>query len=218
MKDGDLLFQAILNSISEGVMTLDRDWKILTWNNAAERITGFRREEVLGKDCEQVFGSSSCLKQCPVDKALTCGHPYQDVEVSVRTKKNQEIRLLVNAAPLYAGNGDILGGLETFRDVSDNHWMKQEIQRRYDYGNIVGRSDKIREVFELLTKLIDTDTTVLIQGESGTGKELIARALHFHSPRGNRAFVPINCSAIPEGMLESEMFGHAKGGIHRSVQ
>lgn len=198
-------------------MTLDRDWKILTWNNAAEKITGFRREEVLGRECEQVFRSSFCLEQCPVDKALSCGHPYQEVEVSVRNKSNQMIRLLVNAAPLYDTTGELIGGLETFKDVSQHYWMQEEMQRRYDYGNIVGRSDKIRQVFELLSKLIDTDTTVLIQGESGTGKELIARALHYHSTRGNRAFVAINCSAIPEGMLESELFGHVKGAFTGAV-
>jgi len=217
MERADRLFQSILDSISEGVMTLDADWRILSWNSAAEKITGFRKEEVLGKECEEIFQASLCRERCPVDKALSCGHPYQDVEVAVRNKKRQIIHLLVNAAPLCGDDGEVIGGLETFRDVSHHYWMQQEMQRQYDYGNIVGRSDKIQEVFALLSKLVDTDTTVLVQGESGTGKELIARALHYHGPRRNRSFVAINCSAIAEGMLESELFGHVKGAFTGAV-
>ncbi|MFH1113618.1 MAG: sigma 54-interacting transcriptional regulator [Pseudomonadota bacterium] len=217
MEMPDRLFQSILDSISEGVITLDADWKILSWNSAAEKITGFSREEVLGKECEDVFHASLCRERCPVDKALSCGHPYQDVEVAVRNKSRQIIHLLVNAAPLCGDEGEIIGGLETFRDVSHHHWMQEEIHRQYDYGNIVGRSDKIQEVFDLLSKLVDTDTTVLVQGESGTGKELVARALHYHGPRRNRSFVAINCSAIAEGMLESELFGHVKGAFTGAV-
>lgn len=104
------LFQAILNSISEGVMTVDKDWRIASWNRAAEKITGFHREEVLGKECLKVFRASLCRNFCPVDKALSCGHPYQDVEVSIRNKKNELIKLLVNAAPLYNDRGEIIGG------------------------------------------------------------------------------------------------------------
>lgn len=207
------LFQAILNSISEGVMTLDKDWRIASWNQAAERITGFHREEVLGKECLKVFRASLCRDLCPVDRALSCGHPYQDVEVSIRNKKNELVRLLVNAAPLYNDLGEIIGGLETFRDVSQNRWLQEEMQTHYGYKSIVGRSVAMQRVFETLSSLIHSDTTVLILGETGTGKELIARALHFHGARRDKAFVAINCSALPEGTLESELFGHAKGAF-----
>ncbi|MDQ7783535.1 MAG: sigma 54-interacting transcriptional regulator [Desulfomonilaceae bacterium] len=217
MERSERLFQSILDSVSEGVITLDANWKILSWNSAAEKITGFLREEVLGKECEDIFQASLCRERCPVDKALLCGHPYQDVEVSVRNKSRRIIHLVVNAAPLYGDNGEIIGGLETFRDVSHRHWMQEELQHQYDYGNIVGRSDKIQAVFGMLSNLVDTDTTVLIQGESGTGKELIARALHYYGPRRNRSFVAINCSAIAEGMLESELFGHVKGAFTGAV-
>lgn len=208
----------VLNSISEGVMTVNRDWKILSWNNAAERITGYHREEVLGKECTDVFRASLCRNRCPVDRALTCGHPCQDIEVAVHNKKNQVIHLVVNAAPLFDSGGEIVGGLETFRDVSQNHWMQMELQQQLGYGDIVGQSESMQKVFDMLASLINEDTTVLIQGESGTGKELIARALHFYGPRRDKSFVAINCSAIPEGMLESELFGHAKGAFTGAVQ
>jgi len=213
MMENAPLFQAILNSISEGVMTVDKDWRIASWNRAAEKITGFHKEEVLGKECLKVFRANVCRHLCPVDKALSCGHPYQDVEVSVRNKKNQLLKLLVNAAPLYNDRGEIIGGLETFRDVSQNRWLQAELETQYGYKSIVGRSAAMQKVFDTLSSLINSDTTVLILGETGTGKELIARALHFQGARSDKAFVAINCSALPEGMLESELFGHIKGAF-----
>lgn len=216
--DGSYLYKSVLDSISEGVMTLDRDWKILTWNKAAERITGYKREEVLGKECAELLGLSFCHENCPVDKALMCGHARNDIEVSMRNKDHQIIHLVVNAAPLYDEDGNIMGGLEMFRDVSRSHWMRQELKNQYNYEEIIGVSDAMIEVFGLLESLMETDTTVLIQGESGTGKELIARALHFYGPRKDKPFVAINCSAIPEGMLESELFGHAKGAFTGAVK
>ncbi|MBI5572634.1 MAG: sigma 54-interacting transcriptional regulator [Desulfomonile tiedjei] len=212
------LFQSILNSISEGVMTIDKDWKIASWNRAAERITGFHREEVIGQECMKVFRTPLCRENCPVDRALSCGHPYQDVEVAIRNKRNEVVHLLVNASPLYDADGHIIGGLETFRDVSQSRWMREELQRHYGYTNIVGRSEAMKQVYEVLASLVSTDTTVLIQGESGTGKELIARALHFHGPRKEKSFVAVNCSALPEGLLESELFGHAKGAFTGAIR
>jgi len=212
------LFEAILDSISEGVMTLDKDWKIASWNRAAEKITGFHREEVLGKECTKVFRATLCREHCPVDRALSCGHPYQDVQVAIRNKRNEVVHLLVNAAPLYGEEGGIIGGLETFRDISQNLWMHDELERQYGYTNIIGRSEAMQKVYEIIAPLINTDTTVLIQGESGTGKELIARALHFYGPRQDKSFVAVNCSALPEGLLESELFGHVKGAFTGAIR
>lgn len=216
--ENDRMFEAILNSISEGVMTLDKDWKIASWNRAAEQITGFHKEEVLGKECTRVFRAALCREHCPVDRALSCGHPYRDVQVAIRNKRNEVVHLVVNASPLYDEQGHIVGGLETFRDVSQSRWMQEELERQYGYTNIVGRSDAMKRVYEVMGSLLGTDTTVLIQGESGTGKELIARALHFYGPRTEKPFVAINCSALPEGVLESELFGHAKGAFTGAIR
>lgn len=216
--DNNKMLQSILNSVSEGVMTVDKDWKIASWNRAAEKITGYHREEVLGSDCSRLFRSSLCKENCPVDKALYCGNPYQDVAVSIRNKSNELIHLLVNAAPLYDENGEIIGGIETFRDVSKSMWMQEELQLQYGYTTIVGQSEAMKKVYETLGALMNTDTTVLIQGESGTGKELIARVLHFYGQRKDRSFVAINCSALPEGVLETELFGHAKGSFTGAIR
>ncbi|MEI8183006.1 MAG: sigma 54-interacting transcriptional regulator [Desulfomonile sp.] len=216
--ENNLLLQAILDSISEGVMTLDKDWRIVSWNRAAEKITGFHKEEVLGRECMKIFRTPLCREHCPVDRSLSCGHPYQDVEVSIRNKRNELVQLLVNAAPLYDLDGRIMGGLETFRDVSQNRWMQDELQLHYGFTNIVGRSEPMKQVYESLASLINTATTVLIQGESGTGKELIARALHFCGPRKDKSFVAINCSALPEGVFETELFGHVKGAFTGAIR
>lgn len=216
--ENDHLLKSILNSISEGVMTLDKDWRIASWNRAAEKITGFCKEEVLGMECAKLFKSPVCRENCPVDRALSCGHPYQDVKVAIRNRRNEVIHLLVNAAPLYDAEGKIIGGLETFRDVSQSYWMQEELQDHYGYNTIVGRSEPMRMVYESLDSLMNTETTVLIQGESGTGKELIARALHFCGPRKEKSFVAINCSALPEGVLETELFGHVKGAFTGAVR
>ena len=114
--------------------------------------------------------------------------------------------------------GHIIRGLETFRDVSHVHWMQEELQQQYGFTNIVGRSDAMKKVYETVGSLVNTDTTVLIQGESGTGKELIARALHFYSSRREKPFVAINCSALPEGVLETELFGHRKGAFTGAIR
>jgi len=212
------LLQSILNSISEGVMTLDREWKIVSWNDAAVRITGFHKEQVLGKECTSVFRSKLCGKYCLLDRALSCGHPFQDVEATIHNKQNQLVSLLVTAAPLYDSGGEVIGGLETFRDVSQNRWMQEELQNHLGYQEILGRSQAMNKVFEALSSLVDTDTTVLIQGESGTGKDLLARALHFYGPRRNKSFVALNCSAIPESMLESELFGYVKGAFTGAIR
>jgi PAS domain S-box-containing protein len=216
--ENDQLLQSILNSISEGVMTLDKDWRIVSWNRAAEQITGYFKEEVIGTECARIFRSPLCIENCPVDRALSCGHPYQNVEVVIRNKRKEVVHLLVNASPLYSMAGKIIGGIETFRDVSTSYWMQEELQSHYGYNNIVGKSESMYKVYEALDSLMNTETTVLIQGESGTGKELIARALHYCGPRKDKSFVAINCSALPEGVLETELFGHVKGAFTGAIR
>ncbi len=125
---------------------------------------------------------------------------------------------MVNASPLYSMDGQVIGGIETFRDVSTSYWMQEELQSHYGYNNIVGKSESMYKVYEALDSLMNTETTVLIQGESGTGKELIARALHYCGPRKDKSFVAINCSALPEGVLETELFGHVKGAFTGAIR
>jgi PAS domain S-box-containing protein len=205
--------RSILESLPLGVFTVDRDWKITSFNRVATEITGYSEREVIGKRCFDIFRTSVCQVACPIERALSCGKSVYDREVTFQNRVNREVTMLVNATPLYDLEGQVIGGVETLRDISVLEWMRQELARAYDYGQIIGKSKAMEEVYRRLEQVGRTDTTVLILGESGTGKELVARAIHFNSDRKNRPLVGVNCSALPEGVLESELFGHVRGSF-----
>ena len=110
-------------------------------------------------------------------------------------------------------SGQVIGGVETFQDLSQIEQLQKELQERYTFEDIVGRSPAMRKLFDLVPQIAESSSTVLIEGASGTGKELFARAIHNLSPRGNRRFVVVNCAALPDTLLESELFGHKAGAF-----
>ena len=101
--------------------------------------------------------------------------------------------------------------------ISENHYLRKQLRKKYQFSQLIGTSPRMQEVFTMIERVADTDTTILILGESGTGKELVARALHFNSRRQSAPFIPVNCSALPENLLESELFGHRKGSFTGAV-
>ncbi len=210
--------RSILESLPVGVFTVDREWKITSFNRTACEITGWEQDEVLGRPCYQVFQTAVCQRDCPMERALSCAAAVYDREVSFANRLHRRVTMLVNATPLYDPDGNVIGGVETLRDVSALEWMRQELALTYDYSHIVGKSSAMQEVYKRLDVVARTDTTVLILGESGTGKELVARAIHFNSDRRDRPFVSVNCSALPEGILESELFGHVRGAFTGAIR
>jgi PAS domain S-box-containing protein len=210
--------RSILESLPVGVITIDRDWRITSFNRVASEITGYGPNEVLGWRCFELFQTPVCQKDCPIERALSCGASVYDREVSFTNRNHRRLTLLVNATPLYDPEGRVMGGVETLRDVSTLEWMRQELALNYDYSHIVGKSPAMREVYGRMQDVARADTTVFIQGESGTGKELVARAIHFNSDRRDRPFVGVNCSALPEGVLESELFGHVRGAFTGAIR
>ena len=210
--------RSILESLPVGVITLDRKWRITSFNRAAEDITGFLQGQVIGWPCYELFKTPVCRDDCPMERALTCSMAVYDREVTFVNRLHRQVTVLVNATPLYDANGTVIGGVETLRDVSALAWMKQELKQRGDYSNIVGKSGVMQDVFRRMEDVSKTNTTVLILGESGTGKELVARAIHFNSDRASMPFVSVNCSALPEGILESELFGHVKGSFTGAIK
>ncbi len=209
--------EAILNSISEGLFTIDNNWKITSFNRSAEIITGYNREEALGRKCHLIFRSTACKKGCPMKKTLYTGEPIFDAEVEIVNKNNNVIPLVVSTSLLMDKNEQVIGCVETFRDISEIRWMKKELGEIYEFSNIVGKSQAMQELYSQLKDVALTDTNVLIQGESGTGKELVARAIHYNSKRKNRPFIGLNCAALTESLLESELFGHEKGAFTGAV-
>ena len=204
---------SILESISDGVFTVDADWRITYFNAAAERITGIRRREALGRGCAEVFRASMCETSCALRQTLKSGRPVINRAAFIVTAAGRRIPVSVSTAILRDARGRLVGGAETFRDLSLVEALRKELSGAFQVGDLVSRSPAMRRLQVLLPQVADSGATVLIQGETGTGKELLARAVHNHSPRRRKPFVAVNCGALPDTLLESELFGYVKGAF-----
>lgn len=203
----------ILDSINEGVFTVDRDWRITSFNRAAERITGVRRQDAMGRPCWEVFRASICEHNCALRRTLASGRPATGAAASIFSAAGERIPIRISTALLTGADGALMGGVETFQDLRPVEQLKKEIESRYSFEDLVGRSPAMRDLFETLPLIADSSSTVLIEGASGTGKELVARAIHNLSPRRKKRFVAVNCAALPDTLLESELFGYKAGAF-----
>lgn len=204
---------AILESISDGVFTVDGDWRITSFNRAAETITGIPRAEAIGRLCSDVFRSSMCEGACALRSTLDSGQPVINRTCYIVNADGERIPISVSTAVLRDERGQVIGGAETFRDLSEVEALRRELAGRFQVGDLVSRSPAMRKIFDLLPAVAVSASTVLIQGETGTGKELLARAIHSQGPRARKPFVAINCGALPDTLLESELFGYKKGAF-----
>ena len=203
----------ILDSIADGVFTVDEDWRITSFNRAAERITGVSRAEAIGQRCCDVFRASICENECALREALGSGRPIVNKAIYILDAQGRRIPVSISAATLKDAADRVIGGVETFRDLSMVEELRRELEGTYTFADIVGRSPGMRRLFDLLPQVADSNSTVLIEGASGTGKELFARAIHNLSPRRDKPFVAINCGALPDTLLESELFGYKAGAF-----
>ncbi len=203
----------ILESVADGVFTVDQDWRVTTFNRAAERITGVRREEAIGRQCWQVFRSSICEAECALGETMRTGSNIVNKTIYVLNASGERIPVSISTAILRDRKGKVIGGVETFRDLTVVEELRKELTEKYSLMDIIGRSKVMRELFDLAPQIADSDSTVLIEGASGTGKELFARAIHNLSGRREQRFVAINCGALPDTLLESELFGYKAGAF-----
>jgi PAS domain S-box-containing protein len=203
----------ILQSISDGVFTVDSSWHITSFNKAAERITGIRRKEAIGKLCHEVFKSNMCERECPLRRTMKTGKPIIDKKGYCLSLAGEKIPISVSTALLIDGDGKIRGGAETFRDLREIEALKEQLEDRKAAGGFQSRNTEMRKILELLSTIAESTATVLIEGETGTGKEVIARRIHSLSDRAEGPFVGINCGALPDSLLESELFGYKKGAF-----
>jgi len=214
--------------MADGVFTLDEKGKITLWNRAMERITGYNAEEVKGKDCMIVNFSTCFSKSCPAG-FKECGiFEYGSVdskECMLRHKDGYDVPVLKSARLVKDENGDLKGIVETVTDISELHTARRKIEeasRRlgevYEFNNIIGKSRSMKLVFSAIKAAAASEATILIQGDSGTGKELVAGAIHYNSERKNSVLVTVNCSALSESLLESELFGHTRGAFTGAVR
>ena len=208
----------ILDSIGEGLFTVDKNFKINYFNRAAEKITGMKREDVIGKFCKYVFKSALCFKNCPIAQVLESGKNLYDVESEIKDENGVPIPIKLNAAVLQNSEGEPEGGVISFRDLSDLEIMKKKLTERSDFYGIVGHSKAMQEIFQLIEEISESDATVLLQGDSGTGKEVIANAIQETSLRKNKPFIKINCSVFSDQLLASELFGHVKGAFTGAIK
>lgn len=217
------LMMAILDSLSEGVFTIDFNMKIIAFNKAAEKITGFAAEEAIGRNCMDVFCNlgglkKDCMESCPMKKTMQHRLPI----VKKRTICNKQGEILTVTATtnlLFDMDNNPIGGVETIVDVTVLESLKEKwIGKKYNLGNIVGKSKGMTEIYQLIESISGSTSNVLIQGETGTGKGLIASAIHYHSPKHKGPFVHVNCTAMPENLLESELFGHIKGAFTGAIK
>ncbi len=204
---------SILNSITDGVLTVDNEWRITSFNPAAERITDHKAENIMGKQCYEVMKSETCKTNCPLRKTMATKIPVYDYEIEIVSARGETIPISVNTALLIDEENEIIGGVETFRDLSIYKHLSEELNLRYSFANIIGKDKKMQEMYSLLDVVSPTSTTILIMGETGTGKELVARAIHHNSSRKNNPFIKVDCTALPETLLESELFGYKKGAF-----
>lgn len=209
----------LINSLSDGIIMHDDSRRIHMFNDAAERITGFKREDVLGKDCHDVFGPDGfCGAQCAFKEGsspLTVDREYQ---VNIVTATGEEKLVRMSVTPAVVGEGLPGGVIASIRDITEISELRWQLKEKYSFRGMVGASPAMQEVFQTIRQVVTSDYPVLISGESGTGKELVANAIHHESRRSGGPFVPVNCGALPENILESELFGHVRGAFTGAIR
>ncbi|AEJ18861.1 sigma-54 interaction domain-containing protein [Gracilinema caldarium] len=203
----------ILESISDGVFTIDLEWHITSFNRAAENIIGIKRNEAIGKLCYEVFKSNMCESRCPLRKTMQSGKPVINVEGFCINPAGERIPISVSTALLKDQAGHVIGGAETFRDLRELEELKQQLVSDPLKGELTSRSPAMHPILEMLPTVADSSAVILIEGETGTGKEVTARAIHRMSPQAQGPFVAVNCGALPDTLLESELFGYKKGAF-----
>ncbi len=209
---------SILENVHEGIFTVDLDKKITYLNPAAETLTGFRFEETVGQYCFDVFRADLCDTRCPMDQIFAGKEISRDINAFVITKQGFKKPVHISVSALKDEKDHLLGGVEIFQDLTDIERLRKEITRRFTHEDIIATHPRMREILSALPDIAASDSPVIITGPTGSGKELIARAVHSLSKRKKGPFIAVNCAALPDTLLESELFGYARGAFTGAVQ
>ncbi|AMK10578.1 sigma-54 interaction domain-containing protein [Pseudodesulfovibrio indicus] len=209
----NLPLEDVLDSIADGLFTVDADWNVTYFNGAAQRITGITGDDALGRKCWDVFRSSLCDGQCALGACIEHGGRIVNKSIFIVRSDGTTLPVSISASPLKDRDGNVVGGVETFRDLTEIHVSRQQAKDIYRFENIVGRSQALDKIFRILPQISESEATTLLLGQSGTGKELFAKAIHSLSPRKEGPFVAVNCGALPDTLLESELFGYKAGAF-----
>lgn len=208
----------ILNNISDGIIAHDLKRKIVFFNRAASEITGVKHGDAISMDCHKVFNGGFCGGQClfrggdlPDLEAINFNHKFVRSDGAVKT-------LEIKKKPMLDDNDKVIGVITTFHDITRENELEIKAAASEGFCGIIGGDTKMLEIFNLINDLSESPVPVLIYGESGTGKELVASAIHKKSSRAAGPFVAVNCGALTETLLESELFGHARGAFTGAVR
>jgi len=210
----------IFDNLNEGIIAHDLNRKIFIFNKEAERITGYSREEVIGKDCHIIFKSPLCGAACSFCNAdhLTPMPESLKYPINFTAKTGESRSANMSVTPMTDKKGKFFGILASLQNMTEIIDLKKKLKQIHSFSNIIGQDTKMMHLFEQIRNVSDYNFPVHIYGETGTGKELVANAIHNESRRAANPFVPINCGALPENLIESELFGHVKGSFTGAIR
>jgi PAS domain S-box-containing protein len=212
------LVATTLDSVADGIVMVNLDGEITSANAAAERITGFTRDSIIGRSISEILRERTPGGDPTLRDIIGSGKAVVNHEMELITSSGHVVPLSLSIVQLADREGKALGRVVTFRDISVIVELKKEIDRKYTYQDIISKNKQMKEIFDILPYISESDSTVLIEGKSGTGKELFARAIHNLSPRRKGPFVAVNCAALPDTLLESELFGYVKGAFTNAIK
>ncbi|WP_027370274.1 sigma-54 interaction domain-containing protein [Desulfovermiculus halophilus] len=205
-------FSHLMNRIPVSVALLDRFKHIVFLNRSLEALTGVSSLEAKGIPCRHVLRSSLCGSHCPLAAMGVDAEPVCR-EGDIIDRNRERIPVRINFAPVVDSEGELAGWLESFEDLRATKAQEALRSEAYGFGALIGRSPQMEQIFQMVPGIAQTDSSVLITGETGTGKDILAEMIHQHSSRSKGSFVKVNCGALPETLLETELFGHRKGAF-----
>jgi PAS domain S-box-containing protein len=210
----------VLDNLNEGIIAHDHRRRIYIFNAEAERVTGFHRDEVLGRDCHDVFDGAFCGRKCSFgdDRSPSTNPGHAEYPLNITTKGGEQRRVAFRSTTVRDERGDCAGIVASFRDMTELFDLRRRSGEITHFSNIIGGDANMRSVYQQIADVAQYDFPVHLFGETGTGKELVANAIHNESRRGGAPFVPINCGALPDGLIESELFGHVKGAFSGAIR
>ena len=206
-------FDAVLDSMSDGVLVCDSAMRVTKFNSAAEQITGWSRTDAIGAPCPDIFHGYLCGHGCAMERTAAGNDGVRDQEVMIQHRNGEQRLIVLSASTVRAAGGGSLGVVAVFRDITELARLRTELHGRAGFPNLVGRSPAMRTLYEQIEDVATSEASVLLLGETGVGKELVAEAIHRASRRAAGPLIKVNCSALSEGLLESELFGHVRGAF-----
>lgn len=210
--DHPLAFSSFLDEIPLGLAVLNKDRQIVFLNRTLEGLTGYARQEIKGIPCAYILRSNACLENCPAF-SINDSADAVCMEANIVNRDRQKIPVRITFSVIRDMNGRTMGYLEAVEDIRILKSLNGKTGQAYAFGQVIGRSPQMERIFHVLPVIAQSDSSVLITGETGTGKDYVAEAIHHGSLRGKNPFIKVNCGALPETLLESELFGHQKGAF-----